>query len=78
MPDRKPLDEQAAPAFVAAKKALSALYARPRVERLEAAHAAVDRLWADLTGLEPEREGERVAAEGQGPSASSAKPRVVA
>lgn len=71
MADRKPVDEQAAPAFKAAKAALSALYARPRVERLEAAHAAVERLWEDLTGLKPEQEGEQAAA-------TSAKPRAVA
>lgn len=70
MADRTPLDEQAAPAFQAAKRAVSALYARPRVERLAEAHAAIDRLWTDLTGLQPEREGEQVTA--------PAKPRAVA
>lgn len=70
MADRKPADEEAAPAFAAAKRAVSRLYARPRVERLAEAHAALDRLWTDLTGLRPEREGEQVAA--------PAKPRAVA
>jgi hypothetical protein len=72
MADRKPADEQAAPAFVAAKRAVSALYARPRVERLAEAHAAIDRLWTDLTGLQHEQAGH------DGLPAAPAKPRAVA
>jgi hypothetical protein len=71
MADRTPLDEHAAPAFAAAKKAVSALYARPRVVRLAEAHAAIDRLWTDLTGLQPEQAGH----DGQ---PAPAKPRAVA